>query len=154
LALEYDFEQSIGYYICMTAHAIEKAMADELAVMGITYRQWQVLAWIAHDGELVQAEMAERLQVEAPTLVGILDRMERDGWIVREPHPSDRRRKIIRPTDRVQPIWERLVELARLVRARAIGNIPPEELDRLRSTLITMLEHLGVTPRRPSEETL
>ena len=33
------------------------------------------------EGELSQTELAAKMMVEPPTLVGILDRMERDGWI-------------------------------------------------------------------------
>jgi len=146
--LEYDFEESIGYFVYMAGQAMEKAMTEELAALGITYRQWQVLAWIAHDGHLAQSELADRLRVEAPTLVGILDRMERDGWIVREADPHDRRRKIIRPTDRVTPFWERMVACARAMRNRATDGILPEDLARTKQLLERILENLGCPYRQ------
>ncbi len=96
--LDYDFENSVGYWVFATAHALSCAMNEELAAHGITSRQWEVLACISHDGELSQSELAERMHIEAPTLVGVLDRMERDGWIVRITDDNDRRRKLIRPT--------------------------------------------------------
>jgi MarR family transcriptional regulator for hemolysin len=74
--LEYDFESSIGYWIFMTSQAMERALNEELAPLGITHRQFQVLAWLACVGVLSQAELAERMKVEAPTLAGILERME------------------------------------------------------------------------------
>jgi MarR family transcriptional regulator for hemolysin len=96
--LQYEFEQSLGYWICSTSHAFRRALNAELEKQGITFRQWEVLAWIAFEGELSQVELADRLGIEAPTLVGILDRMERDGWLDRYSCPSDRRRKRIRAT--------------------------------------------------------
>lgn len=146
--LEYDFEASVGYYVYMAGQAMEKAMTEELQTLGITYRQWQVLAWIAHDGALSQADLACRLKVEAPTIVGILDRMERDGWIVREPDPNDRRRKIIRATPRVQPYWERMVACARTVRARMIAGMNDDEIARVRLLIERMLDNLGAPLRR------
>jgi len=41
--LEYDFDNSIGYWICMTSHCFEQALNEELTPRGITYRQFQVL---------------------------------------------------------------------------------------------------------------
>jgi len=141
--LEFDFEKSIGYFISLTGQAMERAMSEELATLGITYRQWQVLAWIAHDGALAQAEMADRLKIEAPTLVGILDRMERDGWITREPDCHDRRRKIIRATDRVVPTWDRMVACAHAVRARMVEGVSHDDVAHLRQTLERMLGNLA-----------
>ena len=48
--LEHDFEDSLGYWTCRTAHAMERAMNEELAAHGITFQQWQVLAWTALEG--------------------------------------------------------------------------------------------------------
>jgi MarR family transcriptional regulator for hemolysin len=140
--LEHDFEESIGYWVCMTARALERALNEELAPHGITFQQWLVLAWLALEGELTQAQLAERMRVEAPTLVGILDRMERDGWISRQVSAEDRRKKLIRPTPRVQPVWAKMLSCARRVRARAARGLDPKELAQLRTTLATLRANL------------
>jgi MarR family transcriptional regulator for hemolysin len=140
--LEYDFEESIGYWVVMTAHAFERALNEELAPHGITYRQWQVLGWLALEGELSQSQLVERLQIEAPTLAGILDRMERDGWISRRVDDGDRRKKLVRPTPRVRPVWAKIVAAARRVRAQATQAILPEQLEIVRQTLAAIQENL------------
>ena len=98
-------------------------MTEEVAPHGITYRQSLVLAWLAIEGELSQAELATKMMVEPPTLVGILDRMERDGWITRNSCPSDRRKKLIRATSAAEPVWEKIAEGARRVRALAVEGL-------------------------------
>ena len=60
-----------------------------------------MLACLALSGELAQNELAMQLRIEPSTLVRVLDRMERDGWIVRRPSPQDRRKNIIHPTEKV-----------------------------------------------------
>ena len=80
----------------------ERAMNDELAPRGITFRQAQVLWLLAHEGSLSQTDLAERMRIEPPTLVGILDRMEREGWIRREGDATDRRRKFVAPLAKAQ----------------------------------------------------
>jgi MarR family transcriptional regulator for hemolysin len=141
--LVYDFDQSLSYWITTTAHALERAIAEDLAPHGITFRQWQVIAWLAHDGILSQSELADRMKVEPPTLAGIIDRMERDGWIVRCECPGDRRKKLLKPTEKVAPVWETIANVARRVRARASRNFTPEQLESLKAMLGAIRENLG-----------
>ncbi len=141
--LEYDFEESVGYWIGLTAHALLRALNEELAPHGITARQWQVLAWLAMEGCLSQVELAERMQIEPATLVRVLGRMERNGWIHREDCPSDRRKKMVRPTPQVRPVWEKSVECARRVRQRATHGFSPREREQIKKLLAAMRENLS-----------
>ena len=99
-------------------------MSEEVAPHGITYRQSHGARLACVEGELSQAELATKMMVEPPTLVGILDRMERDGWITRNGCPSDRRKKLIRATAAAEPVWEKIAEGGRRVRARATEGLP------------------------------
>jgi MarR family transcriptional regulator for hemolysin len=141
--LEYDFNSSIGYWICMTSQALERSMNEQLAPLGITHRQFQVLAWLACAGDLSQADLAERMKVEAPTLAGILERMERSGWIERCSVPGDRRKKLVRPTPRSAPIWSEIVACMMRVRARATRGLSPEQVQLARQYLAQMCDNLG-----------
>ncbi|MBW8885834.1 MAG: MarR family transcriptional regulator [Planctomycetia bacterium] len=95
--LEYDFENSVGYWICQASQVFQRTFNEELAPQGVTFRQAQVLGCLALEGRLSQTDLADRMRIEPPTLVGILDRMERDGWIRRSGDTADRRRKLIEP---------------------------------------------------------
>jgi DNA-binding MarR family transcriptional regulator len=131
--LQFDFDDSPGHWVCSTSHALRRSLNAELMKEGITYRQWEVLARIALQGELSQSELADFLGIEAPTLVGILDRMERDGWLDRYSCPNDRRKKRIRATDKADAVWARMVDCAHRVRALAREGLSQEDLARLRT---------------------
>lgn len=141
--LRYDFENSVGYWIIQAAHEYQQAVNEELAPHGITWRQGQVLGCLALHGPLSQSELAEQMRVEPPTLVGILDRMERDGWIRRDADPTDRRRKVIHPTDAAEPVWSKIATCARRVRARAIRGVTSEQLATLKELLTTIQQNLS-----------
>ncbi len=153
--LQFDFENSIGYWVFATAHELACAMNAELQAHGITYRQWEVLAWLSYAGEMSQTELAARMGIEAPTLVGVLDRMERDGWIQRVPSETDRRKKMIRVTDRVDPAWNQMVQCGLRVRKQATHGLSEEQIKMLRSTLKVMLRNLKhdptASPQQPAE---
>lgn len=135
MSLQFNFEQSIGYWLTMTTQAFHRAVTDELLPHGITYRQSMVLGWLALEGELSQTELAAKMMVEPPTLVGILDRMERDGWISRNNCPADRRKNLIRANPEAEPVWEKIVECAGRVRERATAGLSERQLKTLKRLL-------------------
>jgi len=140
LVLQYDFEESIGYWLILGAHAFQRALNEELAPHGVTFRQAQVLAWLALEGELSQNELAAKMLIEPPTLVGILDRMERDGWISRVTCPADRRKKLVAINRVAEQVWEKIVACAKRVRARAVDGLSPEEIETLKQ-LVRRIQH-------------
>lgn len=141
--LDYDFRSDVGYWVHIAAHRFERAMNAELAAEGMTYRQGQVLAWLSLDGDLAQVELAERMNVEPPTIVRVLDCMERDGLIERAACPDDRRRKVIRPTAKAVPIWQKIVACANRVREQSVRGLSPEEARLLRELLEKVHDNLG-----------
>jgi len=133
--LRYDFEASIGYHVVPTAHALQRALNEELAPLGVTYRQWQVLAWLVRDPDVCQADLARHMHIEGPTLAGILHRMERDGWLRREAYPDDKRcnRLVLQPA--AEPLWRKMAAAGRRVRRRAMRGITREQFEAMRQVL-------------------
>lgn len=140
--LQYDFDQSLGFWVCGMAHALRREMNLELAREGITYRQWEVLVCLAF-GDTTQTEIANRLGIEAPTLVGVLERMERDGWLERTGCPEDRRKKRIAPTRQAAAVWNRMVACAHRVRARAQQGLSPDDVATLKRISDQILRNLA-----------
>lgn len=141
--LQYDFEDSVGCWIAGTSHALRRAMDVELAKEGITFRQWEVLAWLSFGGNQTQATLSDRIGIEAPTLAGVISRMERDGWLKREQCPNDGRKKYVCPTEQAEAVWERMVKCCHEIRAKATRGIPAEHLEILKSTCASIRENLG-----------
>jgi len=140
--LGHGFCSDVGFWLHMAAHRFERAINAELASEGLTYRQCQVLGWLALDGHLAQVELAERMNVEPPTLVRVLDVMERCGLIQRKECREDRRRKVILPTEHARPVWEKIVACANRVRDRSISGLSPAEQEELRRLLQTLYGNL------------
>ncbi|MBI1902173.1 MAG: MarR family transcriptional regulator [Planctomycetia bacterium] len=151
--LEYDFEQSIGFWIFMTNRALQRAMNEELKRHEITYRQMQVLGWLAYDGEQSQVELAGKMEVKPSSLVGIIERMERAGWIRRESCTDDRRRNVVRVLPGAKQAWAKIVECASRVRARATSGLSQREHEMLLQLLPRVHANLAaeLVVRRPRE---
>lgn len=140
--LNYDFDKNVSYWVGLTAHLFEQALNNELAGTGVTLRQVQVLACLALYEELAQNELANLLRIEPSTLVRILDRMERNGWIKRCESPEDRRKKIIRPTKQVTAKWAEIVEHGERMERRATAGLTQSQLKTLKGTLAAIRKNL------------
>jgi MarR family transcriptional regulator for hemolysin len=147
---DYDFEDSTGYWICVTSHVYQRRLDKELAPLGITFRQFQVLGWLVFSGALSQAELAERMMVEPPTLARLLDRMQAQGWIVRSASPTDRRCKLLRVGPQAGPVWDAVVDCLTRVRREATRGMAPAEIQTLQHLLRRVQENLA--PADPNEE--
>ena len=146
--LEYDFENSVGYWICQASNVFQRAFNEELAPQGVTFRQAQVLGCLALEGRLSQTDLAERMRIEPPTLVGILDRMERDGWIRRGGDANDRRRKLVEATPAAKPAWNKIVAVAKRVRTRATRGMTASQLAQLKKLLRLVQSNLQEASER------
>ena len=105
--IKYDFEESIGFWLAVTHQTYIRSLEAALAPHGVTYRQAQVLGYLALEGPIAQAELAARMLIEPPSLVGVIDRMVAANLIERRPCPDDRRKKLIHPLAPANRIWKK-----------------------------------------------
>ena len=142
--LQYDFEESVFYWLTLAQQAYMRAFNSRLAPHGITYRQMQVLAWIALEGPLTQADLAAKMFIEPPSLVGVLDRMERSGWIARQACPEDRRKKWIVPQPPAEQVWNKIAVIGRELRAQATAGLTRSEIATLRKLLSRVRKNVSI----------
>ena len=133
---EYDFENSIGFIVNRTARAFVKALDLELHdKVGITVGQWKVIVMLHKHNGMTQKEIADRLGLEGPTLIPIIDRMEKEELVVRRVDPSDRRNNRIYRTEKADALWEKMMHCALKVRQVSVNGISEEDLGTMRAVL-------------------
>jgi MarR family transcriptional regulator, transcriptional regulator for hemolysin len=133
---EYDFENSIGFIVNRTAKAFVKALDSELHdQVGITVGQWKVIVMLVKNNGLTQKEIADKLGLESPTLIPIIDKMEKEELVIRKVDPSDRRNNRIYRTDKADALWERMVQCASKVRQVSVKEISDADLNIMRAAL-------------------
>ncbi|MCW2497234.1 MarR family transcriptional regulator [Jatrophihabitans sp.] len=102
----------------------------------------KVLAQL-RSGPATLRELAEANGVDAPYATVIVDKLEEHGLVARQPHPDDRRRKLVSLT----AAGEAALATADAVLLRppaAIGQLTAEEVGQL-TGLLTRLLDAGVT---------
>src|ERR671931_2624587 len=142
---KYDFESSIGFIVNRTAKAFVKALDSELRKkVGLTFGQWKVIVMLVNQNGLTQKEIANRLGLEGPTLIPIIDKMEKDGLVVRRVDSSDRRNNRIYRTEKADALWDRKVECATKVTQISIKDISEDNVSIMRNALEKIWQNLRV----------
>ena len=74
-----------------TFYRIQRRVVSRLAEKDVTLPQFDVLATLRFGEGVTQQELAERLLVTKGNVCGVLDRLERLGWVERRSDPKDGR---------------------------------------------------------------
>lgn len=95
---------------------------------GITAAQYNVLSVLASaEGGLSQRELGDVLVVDRSNVTGLVDRMEKAGWVRRADDPADRRvyRVLLTPAGR--KVWRAISPLYEQVVVQVTGGLTEKE---------------------------
>lgn len=106
---------------------------------GVTPPRLAVLAALFGKGPQIMAELADRLDVSARNVTVLVDGMERDGMLKREPHPSDRRATVIALTRAGEALSRQILGTHEDAVGRVFGALDEEAAENLLNELETML---------------
>jgi MarR family transcriptional regulator for hemolysin len=100
----------------------------ELAPTGLSLAYAHPLVLIAEQPTLSQRELAERLEIEGPTLVRLLHQLGAMGLVKREQNPNDHRANTLHLTVAGRATAKRLRRAMDGVRARILAGVSDDEL--------------------------
>ena len=107
---------------------------------GLSQAKWRVLLSLYMcDVSLTQTSLAQKLGIEKPTLVGLLDRLNKDGWIVRHEDSQDRRVKTVHLTQKAIEMSKKMHDVAEALRLEIMKDIDKDEL----AICISVLESIN-----------
>ncbi|WLS01826.1 MarR family winged helix-turn-helix transcriptional regulator [Shinella oryzae] len=95
---------------------------------GLTLPRARALMILGRGSQLNQRELADELDIETPTLVRLLDGMEKQGFIERQSVEGDRRAKQIVMTPHGARMAGEVLDLARSLRADVLADISTADM--------------------------
>jgi len=135
-------QDSIGFVVNDVARMMRREFDRQATALGLTRAQWQVLAYLLREDGQQQKQLADQMDLTAITLTGLLDRLERDGWVERRNDPADRRAKRVYLTDKVQPTIQAVRRIGADVRQHALQGLSDGEQEQLMQLLQRMRSNL------------
>lgn len=105
-------EKYICFKLSKVMRKVQRYYESNLAPFEITPVQFYVLSVLwGNDGMKFKA-LARSLDIDGSTLTGILDRMERSGFVARRDDPEDRRSLLVFLTEKARKRGAEMIELA------------------------------------------
>jgi MarR family transcriptional regulator for hemolysin len=139
-------EEPIGRELAVTGRMVRDRFDACLGHHGASLATWVVLRGAEREEGLSQRELAHRLNIEGPTLVRHLDRMEQDGLVERCRDGEDRRVMRVRLTPAGRRRHAELAKVAAGVDEQLRALLTDHEVETLERVLPRIREHWHPTP--------
>jgi DNA-binding MarR family transcriptional regulator len=138
----YAIDDNLGYLVNRTARLMAQLFSRRLQRHGVALAQWAILLFLyAEDGQ-TQRELSRVVAIEPPTIARTIDRMVRDGLVLREPHPHDGRATRIRLTPRALAMRDALAAESMAGNEFAARVLRSDELETLNTLLRRVIDGL------------
>jgi MarR family transcriptional regulator for hemolysin len=135
-----------GFRVSRISRRLRQAVDAELRSHGLTEATWRPLAYVKRLGDGVrQKELATALAIEGPSLVRLLDNLERRGLIERREDESDRRARGIHLTASGCELAARVSRVSGEIQERLLANVADADLAACHRVLEAVEQVLGET---------
>ncbi len=138
---------------------LERVMQNYFAQFGISGSQWGLLRTLHRSEQegrpgLRLTDLSDRLLIRPPSVSGVVDRLERAGFVVRDNSAADHRAKLVGLTPKGRQLLERILAVHEKQIAAVLGGLNWKEqaefhrlLGRLGQHLESLLAHgYGANP--------
>jgi DNA-binding MarR family transcriptional regulator len=136
---------AIMCHIMLLHSVLERRANRVMEEHGLTVPQWMALGCIGHCGEkgIRHSELGNRLMLSKAPVTGVVDRLERAGYVRREADSTDRRvsRVVILPEGEVA--WKRVRQTLREGSFDVCSSLNDAEQRQMLSLMARLLENMA-----------
>ena len=135
-------KNDVGYLIKNISDKLKVRADAELKQYHLTISQSRVLIYLrSRGGQATQKEIETYLDVAHPTVVGLVSRMEQNGYVTCW-SCEDGRNKYVKLTPQAEAIDKDMQENMHANEEMLLAPLSPEDREQLRDFLLTVAEHL------------
>jgi DNA-binding MarR family transcriptional regulator len=140
-----------GHYIRRLQQIAVALFMDELKDWNLTPVQYAALNAAARMPDIEQGALARAIGFDTSTTGGVVDRLERQGLLVRKQSPQDRRVRLLTTTAAGRALLDEVQPGIAKVQERILSPLPPEERPLFLRMLRTLVESNNELSRAPRE---
>lgn len=118
----------VGYHLKRAFNVFQHDLNDALKPFDLRMVTFSALALIDENSGLSQSQLADKLDIERPNLVTIVDALEERGLIRRERVPGDRRIHALEITDEGRRLFERAQVAVYAHEHRLLEEFDPKQI--------------------------
>jgi len=84
-----------GYLVMNIARHLKYQLNQALVPASLTVQQWAVLQQLQHHSPLTAIELTQRLDMDKPTISGIIKRLSDKDFVAKQANPHDQRSQLL-----------------------------------------------------------
>ncbi len=135
--------RNVGFLLREASRRYVQRFEVRASELSLNLPQCKALVRLEKNEGVSQARLAELAEVDAMTMVRILDRMEADGLLERRPDPEDRRARCLYLTAKAKPLLAQIWRLSDTTREEVFAGIGKNERDVFMSVLERLHDNLS-----------
>lgn len=136
----YDARKHICFNLGRVMRRVYDYYEQQLSSFGLTSPQYFVFNALWMGDGISVGQLGERVSLDSSTLTGIIDRMERSGYVERRLSPDDRRSVLVFLTAKAREVGSGILEFADQLDATLRQPFSPEEMATFERVLRTLAE--------------
>ncbi|MBW2607906.1 MAG: MarR family transcriptional regulator [Deltaproteobacteria bacterium] len=129
------FQDCICFQLGRLTRKITRYYRDKISAFELTHGQFFMLVAIFEEESLLPSQLAEKAALDRPTTTGLLDRLERDGWIERRPDSNDRRALRIHLSPKAEKNRNSILSIFDEINSQFVNRYSKEEWRQFQSLL-------------------
>ncbi len=134
-------DNQLCFRLYTAARLVTSSYTPYFQKFGITYPQYLVLMVLWEKDNLVISEITERLHLETNTVTPLLQRMEKQGLIIRQKSMADSRQRIVSLTRTGKQLEEQIKEVPNCLAQQVVNcGMSIDELQELVPLLDKFIE--------------
>jgi len=131
-------ESLMGYNARRAALSIISVFLERMATYDLKPVEFSVLSLVLHNPGITSRQLCAALNILPPNLVGLVQSLDKRGWIVRLPHPHDGRAMGLHPTPAGTALMHKAEKTASELELEVTQRLSASE----RETLLQLLQKI------------
>jgi DNA-binding MarR family transcriptional regulator len=148
----YDARKHICFNLGRVMRRVYRYYEQRLSPFGLTPPQYFVFTALWMEDGINLGELGERVSLDSSTLSGIIDRMERNGWVERRQDMADRRSVRVFLTPKAKELGPRVLEFADELDADLRRPFSAAEMETFERVLRALAEEAFFSQLEPAPE--
>ncbi|WP_050182139.1 MarR family winged helix-turn-helix transcriptional regulator [Domibacillus robiginosus] len=134
-----ELKDCMNFLLSVSQNKVFKYFSKLLEDYGVTPAQYGVLNCLWKEGQLSPKQIGEMVHLEAPTVSGILDKMQKADLIERSVDSKNRRNVLVTATSKSHEIREKVEFATITLNNKVLQNLSDIEKDELKKALETII---------------
>ncbi|TDL85374.1 MarR family transcriptional regulator [Vibrio vulnificus] len=135
-----ELNECMNFLLSVTQNKVFKYFSKYLEESDITPAQYGVLNCLWTEGKISPKRIGELLYLEAPTVSGILDKMQKLNLIDREIDPNNRRNVLVTSTEKADQIRNAIKKASNEMNKNVLQELTDQEKEALKKGLFKIIK--------------